>query len=672
MCGIALISVAVDVVRQDPLKEANLEYVQSVFGLDFSTLLHRGPDSCSHRWISIGSCELFALGSVLSQRGTVVKEQPLLAENVISGLSYLMLWNGEVYSHVDDKISERFQDQSNNDAELLLSLLKDTSSPDEIVRQFSLLHGPYAFILLELLSGRIYFGRDRFGRRSLVGKRAHNLTASIGMSLAVISSVVLDQATNTPDVDNWIEIPAVGLFVGQFTRSNGVGCFSDFLLYPWTAEHTTLSYSVSSLDVKQTNCILSSSSVSTHLGISYSSSIEEVSLRFLELLLDAMRDRILLAPAVCIQCSRVADPLNVASSTCEHARFAVLFSGGIDSTVLAALCDRFVPTNQPIDLINVAFSQSHMNRNPNDSTRTSFVVISPCEAPDRQTAWQSFHELCQISPTRQWQLVTVDVSLEELRTIRSTYIKRLLLPSRLTVLDDSLGLATWFAARGRGLLHTAAVAERDVLLATDNDLTTGSVSYTSPAKIAFLGTGVDEQLAGYSRHRTTFEKHGADALEKELRMEMLRISERNLGRDDRIVSDHGREARFPYLDERVVDFLRGLPLHLKLYLQERVHLKIVPLVRPLIQTIYICSCFYVIFTRFTDFKHHVTDLIGGLLLGFLCALVFVSSCHSVSNFMFSFTVTEGIKRKTCENQILLWMNPLMFRSCNDTFQHNYC
>ncbi|KAA3681728.1 uncharacterized protein DEA37_0008457 [Paragonimus westermani] len=78
----------------------------------------------------------------------------------------------------------------------------------------------------------------------------------------------------------------------------------------------------------------------------------------------------------------------------------------------------------------------------------------------------------------------------------------------------------------------------------------------------------------------TFVKQGADALEKELRMEMLRISERNLGRDDRfvlcilvkpylvpppyrIISDHGREARFPYLDERVVEFLRDLPLNLK-------------------------------------------------------------------------------------------------------------
>ena len=31
----------------------------------------------------------------------------------------------------------------------------------------------------------------------------------------------------------------------------------------------------------------------------------------------------------------------------------------------------------------------------------------------------------------------------------------------------------------------------------------------------------------------------------------------------RIVSDHGREARYPYLDEQVVGFLTSLPVHMK-------------------------------------------------------------------------------------------------------------
>ena len=32
------------------------------------------------------------------------------------------------------------------------------------------------------------------------------------------------------------------------------------------------------------------------------------------------------------------------------------------------------------------------------------------------------------------------------------------------------------------------------------------------------------------------------------------------GRDDRCISDHGREAWFPFLDEKVVRFLQETPL----------------------------------------------------------------------------------------------------------------
>jgi len=78
--------------------------------------------------------------------------------------------------------------------------------------------------------------------------------------------------------------------------------------------------------------------------------------------------------------------------------------------------------------------------------------------------------------------------------------------------------------------------------------------------VLLIGIGADEQLGGYGRHRTAFREGGEGALRRELAADVARLWTRNLGRDDRCVSDHGREARFPFLDEGVVAAVRALPL----------------------------------------------------------------------------------------------------------------
>jgi asparagine synthetase B (glutamine-hydrolysing) len=50
----------------------------------------------------------------------------------------------------------------------------------------------------------------------------------------------------------------------------------------------------------------------------------------------------------------------------------------------------------------------------------------------------------------------------------------------------------------------------------------------------------------------------------QLQLELDRIPTRNLGRDDRVISSHGKETRHPFLSLTVVSFLAGLPVHLKL------------------------------------------------------------------------------------------------------------
>lgn len=62
-------------------------------------------------------------------------------------------------------------------------------------------------------------------------------------------------------------------------------------------------------------------------------------------------------------------------------------------------------------------------------------------------------------------------------------------------------------------------------------------------QVVLTGIGADEQLAGYSRHRVRFKTSGHEGLIQEVAMELGRISSRNLGRDDRVIGDHGKEAR---------------------------------------------------------------------------------------------------------------------------------
>lgn len=80
---------------------------------------------------------------------------------------------------------------------------------------------------------------------------------------------------------------------------------------------------------------------------------------------------------------------------CDHAKIAILFSGGIDSAILALLASQYVEADEPIDLLNVSFERPANSNN--------------FECPDRLTCISTLEELKRLCPSRQWNLIKVNI-----------------------------------------------------------------------------------------------------------------------------------------------------------------------------------------------------------------------------------------------------------------------
>ena len=73
----------------------------------------------------------------------------------------------------------------------------------------------------------------------------------------------------------------------------------------------------------------------------------------------------------------------------SNVRLAVMFSGGLDCSILAALASSICSCDEPIDLLNVAFEDPRRPLMPDDQGNMKVNW----QVPDRITGRESYNEL---------------------------------------------------------------------------------------------------------------------------------------------------------------------------------------------------------------------------------------------------------------------------------------
>lgn len=442
-----------------------------------SVVLLRGPDAHETRSFQLAegtSVQLTA--SVLCLRGPCITPQPL-ATDALPGV--VLIWNGQVWDTRDEALARALAAGENDGVHLLerIAHRRRATVADALVSTLAEIEGPYAFVLLDYAQSRVYYGRDPLGRRSLLCGREAG-------SFFLASHCAAGMEAWAPE-----EVACSAVWCADL-RDRSVRCIERH------APRLVL------CDVPPA---AARAEPDQHMALA----------QFQRTLEQSVQARV----------TRIRSDAPDADT-----RVAVLFSGGLDCTVLAAMAHRHIPERQGIDLINVAFENPRALAHAEPGTPTYAV-------PDRRTALASLRELQAYAPGRHWRLIEVDVPYAEYLAHLDT-IRALLQPSD-SVMDLSIGAALYFAARGQGR------------------------GATTPARVLLSGLGADELLAGYARHRQAFRRGGAPALAQELQQDLDRLPSRNLGRDDRVVGVHGKEVRYPYLARDVITYLCTLPVSAK-------------------------------------------------------------------------------------------------------------
>ena len=638
MCGICVLVVHTNVLYRTADQKDIVPYLP--------VLDHRGPDIAGFVSFTRNSFHFDFIGHVLHLRGCHAKptKQPVVDEKTKN----VLLWNGEVFGGIHVAVEK-------NDTDVMFEELIQSDDLNYIAGVFEKVQGPFSFLYWVDSRQELFFGKDQIGRRSLVVKgldsvclqacvnhcvneNADVLELKVDFQELSISSAPLDCLEPSKSFTDWIELPPIGIFSCLFDSTEKPLLrfipWSSFIFPPSQPElsnlfavnvndnvHEEVESKIDETSLKLTNL----SKFSSCLPLSWTQDL--VVDAFLNTLTASIFQRICSIPR---------------ANEFEEARVAVLFSGGVDSVLLAYLASRAlesvrVSSNEIIDLVNVSVGPSLINIIPEydamhdplfEQQNELISKLKPGDllkwkswffSPDRLASFNAIHELKMVLPEQKWRLIEVDVTIDELEA-NFEKVLRLICPLH-TIMDFNIGSVLWFGGRAKGWVflndHEIVVSvdlrygpspseiigkvdlkelqresskKRSAHLkdqeknraanlhqsknAPEVEISGGKPEtmeasfelHQSCAKVFLVGLGADEQLAGYGRHRTVYhaakqkgEDIAANRCKLELAKDTCRLWKRNLARDDRVISDSGRESRHPYLDENVIKFLISCP-----------------------------------------------------------------------------------------------------------------
>ncbi len=459
----------------------------------------RGTDFCSYK--ALKHVEMFS--SVLSLRHPLTR-QPYTEKSS----RFILQFNGELYN-------EEIQLEE-NDVQFAHKLLQEKDG--DVIKTVHYLDGEFAYCITDVENHKIYFGKDALGRKSLLyGLSEDN-------SELYVTSCLPDNASLLRQYTFHECKPSV-----VYVYDTKLKHLSEIEQQPLSEDkfHVNADWkSNTSRTEEQVNDILDS----------LQNSLEE-----------SIRKRIF-----------TVFPVQKAK-----ANYAILFSGGIDCTLLAAFCALLSikrDLSPKIDLLNVSFSNLRAGTDPS-------------QTPDRKLAVKSWKHLQAKYTSVQFNLIEINITYETYLEHKAR-ITSLMYPKD-TVMDLSIAAAFYFASSGYGNIVNS-----------DGSRT----SYTSDCKVLLSGLGADELFGGYTRHERVFtgisnqqkrnlknkpqkdtmhydvEKDLVPKLRDELQHDLSNLYIRNMARDDRVISCWSKEVRYPYLDMQFVRFSsEKVPLDLKLH-----------------------------------------------------------------------------------------------------------